>query len=1505
MIDRLNTPFEAMHRSGLCRWRSLARATVLLAVTGAFVLSLGVANASASQQVIDYFGTQVGSDTHGGQFLGARDVAVNYTGAGPADPGDVYVADSNGLVGGRIQRFAYDDNGTPGEPYDDSYDFVSAWGADVVQEGGVGDQGNAAQANFEICTVASQCKAAAIASGNGTVAGDGAMFQSEGIAVDQDTGRVYVSDSIPGYAFGNNARIDVYEGDGTFLYSFGFDVDASEPGTGYEICPATHVCKAGVSGSGVGQVSSTRGIAISPPDGNPATGTVYLADPEAHRITTYGLAGESPSSIGSAAEFPGTSATNFGPTAVAVDSRGIVYASRNGPKGDEIVRYDSENADGEGVGFIEPIGGTTVAVTGGPGDAAGSSPYRIVFQGPLRRTDVSQIVASNGAVPLSGGAGASVTTATPGSASANEVQEVKIAATAGQFRLSFEGQSTSATGTGDLTAGSFTIANVNTSTGTFVRGEAISGPGIPPNTRVDSVGNDTLGLTNPASATSTGAALTADLPSNATADVVQSALEALSSVPAPLPSPISEGTADLEVDPDSDGAGPEEDVLYVLPSFGNPNTVLQLGPANAPGLGMPPAAADDQHGALVGFKYVGKLGLDPVHGRLFVSSEIGSISGEAPLNSPPNKQGVYVLGPSAGPPTASLDAITDVTATTASVEGTINPNSGPAVSYSLEYSRDGVNWSKTETTLLGTQSTDQPVTVELDPPGTGLEPNTLYHVRLLATKAFQAPVVGNEQTFTTAAIAPQVETTGSPVRTATTAHLEGRIDPHNAPTTYSFEYIDDAAYQANVASSQPPFSGAGSTAPKPAGSGGLIELVSTQVEGLEPNTIYHYRLLADNGKAGSPAQGQEKTLTTRASDAPLEHGRLPGPVGSDRAYEQVTMPDTGGNPTAYALGFADDGDGALYDIAGGTPISDTGSLGSIYYAERTAGGWQTKKITPPRSELFGSLLVMAGATSDLSTVLMENIQVGTAGSALWKLALAGSPSRLFETSGSQEMTLESGSLSANGSRVTASLLGAVDPAYPAAGAGNIYDLSSGAPQLVSLLPGDVVADCGAASQSRLTRWLSAEGRYAFFLSVGQSNCQAAPLQLYMRDLEAGQSKLISSAPLSGAVCGANFLKATSDGGVFFWTQSRLAANDTPAAGCEGSSRGDVYRYDIETEALKCVTCVVSGLDADVVLGFQESSPRQVAVADDGSRLYFSAGPSLLPGTPPGAAYRLDVASGNLAYLGKGRVGTIRTDGNAITPDGSVLIFRSDDPNLNTVGGTTNGGTNQYYRYDDRDRSLVCLSCPPDGSAPFEGIPEDAALTAGFPAGPNTPPLSDDGETIAFAAPSPLVNADQNTPKPGPEAGKKATDVYEWRDGRTLLITDGLTDWPKDSEPVPAGVSPSGKDLYFLVAAQYTQDALDGYKRLYDARIGGGFEFPDKPRPCPLEVCQGTPKGVPEEQEPSSGSFNGVGNAAKTAGRCAKPKRLVRSGGKARCVKPKQKKKKAKKNRANHNRRAAK
>jgi hypothetical protein len=1288
----------------------LVRLATIVLPTIVLVSACAAGNASASKQVIDYFGTEVQSGTHGGEFAGlggVGDIAVNSSGAGPAGPGDIYVIDS---ANNRVQRFAQDDNGTPADPYDDSYPFVAAWGAGV-ETGGAG---------YEVCTVAANCQAGLASAGNG------GLSSPQGVAVDQDTGQVYVSDT-------SNHRIVVYAGDGAFLRAFGFDVVASGPddsGTGYEVCVTANgdLCKAGTSGSGVGQIAQGRAIAISAADGNAANGTIFVGDTLNTRVDTYALDGSAPASFGSSAQFHSTRVN-----AIAVDSRGIVYVGDFNNQ-QEIDRYDSQGANGGGIGFLASI----------------PSP------------------------PL-------------------------------------------------------TIGNNN-------------------------------------------------------------------------------GTVGLEVDPDSDGVGPDSDVLHVLRTFAEEgghvhSLVQQFGPVNAPGLTAPPSAVDDTHGALIGFNFTTGLGLDVSNGRLFVSS-FANVGGDYNGGGPGTKSGVYVLDTAGGPPSAGIESIGSITPTSATIHATVNPNGGPPVSYRLEYSTDGTNWTSAPEALVGSQEAPQSIEAVLSPPG-GLQPNTLYHVRLVATKAFTPSVVSTEKTFTTLTGTPEAETVGSPIRTATTARLEGRLNPRGSVTTYHFEYGAQGPCDANPCAS---------TEPLAAGSGQAIEFVAQEVALLAPATTYHYRLIADSGNTAGPVLGEDMTVTTLTSDQPLSHGHFPGPAGSDRAWEQVNLPDTGGNPVVGGLSFSNDGEKAIYQIPGGTPITDSGSAFNLFFAERTASGWQSRQLLPARSETIGPNWLPPAGSGDLSSLLALNANVTTGQRAFWSLHPGGTPSKLVDIASEGYGGFFTSS--DDGSRAVIGLKGNVDPVHPApANTQNLYDISSGTPQLVSLLPDETVAACGVNGSVQLyglpdvaarrpTHWLSADGSRLVFPSEGD-DC-SAETQLYLRDIRAAITIRISGSAVSGPICGAGFVKQAADA-VFFWTQTQLLAEDSVPVNCTGDSGGDVYRYDLGDGTLSCPTCVVEGLDADVLVnkGSAEGAGANIGVAEDGSRLYFASPNRLLPGAATPGAYRVDVASGALAYvgpLGGGAVGDFWRNGNALNPDGSVLIFRSSNAGLNQLNGAQNGGSAQYYRYDDRDRSLTCVSCPPDGGEPAEAASEVLAFPSFTPEdGPNGDPLDDSGDTFVFATPNALVGADQNTPRSGgdPTLG---TDVYEWRGGRVLLVSDGLTNWPnREIVPAPNGVSPSGRDVFFTASAAYTPDALDSYNRLYDARIGGGIDFPQLPQPCALEVCQGTPKGAPEEEPSGSRSYSGAGNVRPAAPSpdCPKGKRKVRRGGKVRCLKPRGKKHRHK---AHHNRR---
>ncbi len=1317
--------------------------------------------ASASKHAVDFVGAP-SRGSLGEEFQSANSVAINTTGAGGVPTGTFYVPDGGSFDApdernNRVQRFQRNDNGTPGNVSDDTYSFVSAWGAGV-ENGGT---------DFEVCTSAASCHAGAGVGGNGTLAGDGSLTKPGGIAVDQDTGDVYVADSSSRRTPDDNFRISVYSATGEFLRSFGWDVVESGPddnGTGYEICKAgVDVCKAGLPGNGAGQIGLGRpngeivgsSIAVSPPDGNPATGSVFFTDSANQRINTYNFDGTSPGSIGSPAVFLPSQ-----PESITVDSRGILYAYQAQEGEAEIQRYDSQNANGEGVGFLAPIvssrdevqavtivasagqfkltfGGDTTAdlpfdatasemasalealpsigsggvtVAGGPGDATGSSPYKVRFTGPLGGTDVPQLKGAAGSTPLAGG----MTVKTP---------------TAGR-------------------AG-----------------------------------------------------------------------------------PLQSSVSGLGVDLDSDGPGPDTDILYVATAHAG---IQQYGPINSPGLTTPPAAVDDTHALGDPFEISG-VQAEPSTGRLYAPGYSNGASGGG--------LGIYVLDNQGPPPTASLDSIDGVTSHSAVAHLTIDPNGSPPTRYHLEYSVDGSNWTSTPTVTVGVQEDPQEIAADIDLPGTGLSPSTTYQVRLVAGRALSAPIVTPALTFKTLAASPLAETTGSPVRTTTTARLSGRVSPQNSPASYYFEYGSAGPCDANPCTA---------TEAHQVGSGLAFELVSQGIDGLSPNTTYHYRVVADDGTV--KIFGEDMTVQTRTSDAPLQHGHLPGSPGSDRAYELISLPNSGGNPAELVQAISDDGERIVYQIHGGNPASETGNIYNQFFAQRTVAGWQTKSIYPPRDQLVASGWLSVFARNDLSSLTSLNTDNGFGQVAVYRMSPDAPANKVFETNA---LNYPAYGVSDNGSRVVMFQQGSPDPSHPVSPSSKfLYDVSSGTAKMVSLMPDGKVPGCSMTENSlfsfpngiafRAQHWISADGSLVFF--PASNGCGSEP-QLYVRNMETETTKLISGPTISGGSCGAALIRSTSEA-VFFWTQSRLSPDDVACA--EGE--GDVYRYDLGDGTLDCVTCVVPGASADVSAGGR--ADEAIAIPENGSRVYFHSSRALLPGGGAGI-YRVDVASGDLAYVGPfDRVGDVTRFGEAINADGSVLMFISASQGLNALNGQQNGGKPQYYRYDDNDGSLVCISCPQDGS-PATASVDSALVTDLAETGPNLSPMSRDGQTVAFSTPTSLVDADQNTPAAGQDP-LGGSDVYEWREGRLFLVSDGLTNWPVQVPPRVAGVSQSGKDIYFIAATQYTPDALDGYARVYDARIDGGFAFPPPTKPCPLEVCQGTPKGAPEERVPGTGSFSGSG-----------------------------------------------
>jgi hypothetical protein len=174
---------------------------------------------------------------------------------------------------------------------------------------------------------------------------------------------------------------------------------------------------------------------------------------------------------------------------------------------------------------------------------------------------------------------------------------------------------------------------------------------------------------------------------------------------------------------------------------------------------------------------------------------------------------------------------------------------------------------------------------------------------LLAAMAFAAPAQ---------AAKPSLNTGGAKTVTYSSATLGGSINPESSATSYYFQYGPTKAY-------------GGQSAIGSAGAGAKSVTVAAGITGLQPLTIYHYRLVAVN--ADGTTLGSDKTFQTPkvplslailASPNPVVFG---GPVvvqgtlsGTNNGGRQVVLQ---GNAFPFTAGFLNVGNVEVTNPTGG------------------------------------------------------------------------------------------------------------------------------------------------------------------------------------------------------------------------------------------------------------------------------------------------------------------------------------------------------------------------------------------------------------------------------------------------------------------------------------------------------------------------------------------------------------------------------------------------------------
>ncbi len=200
---------------------------------------------------------------------------------------------------------------------------------------------------------------------------------------------------------------------------------------------------------------------------------------------------------------------------------------------------------------------------------------------------------------------------------------------------------------------------------------------------------------------------------------------------------------------------------------------------------------------------------------------------------------VNITGP--GAPEAFTGAPINVQPYQATVGGQVNPH-GLQTSYRFEYGQGAYTHGVEGNAGAGQGFVSQSAVLA------GLEPLRTYKYRLRATNSLNT-AYGKEGTFSTPGAPPKVWSAPVSSSGLTSATLAGSISPEGSATTYHFEYGPTTSYGTRVPLSD-----------EAVGNGRAAVNVSQSVTGLNPDTIYHYRVVATN--AYGVTKGPDRTFST-------------------------------------------------------------------------------------------------------------------------------------------------------------------------------------------------------------------------------------------------------------------------------------------------------------------------------------------------------------------------------------------------------------------------------------------------------------------------------------------------------------------------------------------------------------------------------------------------------------------------------------------------------------------
>ncbi len=841
-------------------------------------------------------------------------------------------------------------------------------------------------------------------------------------------------------------------------------------------------------------------------------------------------------------------------------------------------------------------------------------------------------------------------------------------------------------------------------------------------------------------------------------------------------------------------------------------------------------------------------------------------------------------------PDAETEAASSVTATSATLHGTVNPSEVPLTQCFFEWG-ETVQFGNvvpcTEPDAVEVGAGGVPVAVHAK---ISTRPGTTYHFRLVAANA-RGATTGDELSFSTPG--PTVTAVTVSEVTTTSARISGLINPHGESTNFEVQYVTDADFLESgfVKATGMPLP------PEEIGSGTELVPVTQQIVGLVPGTAYHFRVVARTGSIENV--GFDKTFST--------YGPASANLPDGRAYEMVSPPKKLGDvipPFPNSSGIlggtcaqgclpgetsgsrpvqsAPDGETVVYEGQGFT----VGGEAQSYLAGRTPTGWQTQSVSLPQLR-GGEEQGLKALSTDLSKSVFLQVEPSLSaeapsreGKSYADLYLRNADGSLRPLITSQPPERSPGELiqgnfrvfyaGANSgtdsspalSHVVFAANDALTPDAPAVGAEekNLYEWVNGQLLLVNVLPNHNAA-AGAVIGSGLMlakepilespavdHAISADGTKIFWSDAAG--------QVYVR-IDGKETLKIEDS--------GNFLTATPDG-------KKVLLND----GC-------LYELQIEAPHIQHCTDLTTD-QSDVhhggfqgILGSSEDLSRVYFVdtaalteksEENGNHEHSKAGEFNLYAWHEGVTSFIGALLERSGAEGDNRYGLqnlgawhpASADRTAqVSPDGRYLAFMSV-ASLTGYDNAASGGGNcrpagplcpEVFEYDAVSGRLICASCNPTNQRPI-GLSNLSVVKGGLSQLHNLTA----GGRLFFESQDVLSAGDTNG---------HIQDVYEWVPNgvgscrRVVGCVSLISRGQGSVDSFFFDATPNGDNAFIVTYDQLLAQDKNEQFDLYDARAGGGIAEEATHRCVNLEACRG-PFGVaPEQLGPGTSTFSGAGN----------------------------------------------